>query len=611
MRPRALVIALLVLAAGAVLPQTASAGCDKNPIPYVVQTTADEVDGTSGDPAGPDGNLSLREAVNAANSEPDEDEIDVPAGTYNLPLGTLSVDASCFGTIKGAGARQTIIDGGDQSRVLTTSVATSISGVTISHGRDTSGGGILSSFQLTLDKVTIRDNVAQDTGGGIESSGILTVLDSTISGNGASPVGFQSSYRGQGGGIHTTGGPATLSNVTLSSNHAGTGSALDGIGGGLMNGGVLDIVSSTLASNSASGAGGNVYNAGGNVHTLNSLYVAGVPANCAGTLPFGTNSSGDHSMSSDSTCLGGATANLTLGPLLDNGGATDTRAPLPGSPAIDGGESLCPNDPQFPKSDQRGIPRPPGHCDVGALEVVKTGNLKVAMTDLPDPFSKGAAPGITYLIKVTSTGPALDATQPILRDVLPAGWRAIAKTSSQGTCSGVTTVTCALGTLPNGAAATIAITIVGSSTSSTVGNTVTVSSPRPDAALADDSATVQTTVATKLDDVLTGGPGHQIICGLAGDDTIKGLAGDDELFGDACGKKRGKGGNDKLVGGPGGDTLVGGGGKNSYRGGPGNDSILAVNGKADKIDCGAGAHDFAKVDPSDSVKGCEAVKHVK
>ncbi len=52
-----------------------------------------------------------------------------------------------------------------------------------------------------------------------------------------------------------------------------------------------------------------------------------------------------------------------LGPLADNGGATQTFALLPGSPAIDAGQSTgCP-------PDQRGVVRPQGAaCDIGAFE---------------------------------------------------------------------------------------------------------------------------------------------------------------------------------------------------------------------------------------------------
>jgi hypothetical protein len=59
---------------------------------------------------------------------------------------------------------------------------------------------------------------------------------------------------------------------------------------------------------------------------------------------------------------------LSLGPLQDNGGPTETHALRPGSVAID----IIPGAECEVETDQRGEPRPePGGtmCDVGAFEV--------------------------------------------------------------------------------------------------------------------------------------------------------------------------------------------------------------------------------------------------
>jgi hypothetical protein len=53
-----------------------------------------------------------------------------------------------------------------------------------------------------------------------------------------------------------------------------------------------------------------------------------------------------------------------LGPLANNGGPTLTMALLPGSPAIDAGNTSL-----APATDQRGFPRPAGPAaDIGAFE---------------------------------------------------------------------------------------------------------------------------------------------------------------------------------------------------------------------------------------------------
>jgi hypothetical protein len=76
-----------------------------------------------------------------------------------------------------------------------------------------------------------------------------------------------------------------------------------------------------------------------------------------------------HNLSSDATCGFNNVGSLNntdpmLGPLTNNGGPTLTMALLPGSPAIDAGDSSA-----APATDQRGFPRPAGLAsDIGAFE---------------------------------------------------------------------------------------------------------------------------------------------------------------------------------------------------------------------------------------------------
>src|SRR5207237_1316890 len=79
-----------------------------------------------------------------------------------------------------------------------------------------------------------------------------------------------------------------------------------------------------------------------------------------------------------------------------------------------------------------------------------------------------------------STGPAGDATQPTVTDILPSGVSLLSHSSSQGTCAGVKTITCALGTLANGSTATS--TLRGSVRArGKIGDAVSVRSPRTEA----------------------------------------------------------------------------------------------------------------------------------
>ena len=69
-------------------------------------------------------------------------------------------------------------------------------------------------------------------------------------------------------------------------------------------------------------------------------------------------------ISSNTPAGGDSFPDPKLGPLADNGGPTLTMALLPGSPAIDAGNTSL-----APATDQRGFPRPAGlAADLGAFE---------------------------------------------------------------------------------------------------------------------------------------------------------------------------------------------------------------------------------------------------
>jgi len=166
-------------------------------------------------------------------------------------------------------------------------------------------------------------------------------------------------------GIVTYGSRPHLSNSSIDKNSA-VGLAIDGAstvlvdnstiagntgatGGGISNGGTLTLASSTVSGNSAQDAGG-VYNVG--TLTLEDSVLAGNSAasgaaDCSGALV----SKGYNILGNNTSCAGltagqngdqvgtGANAvNPRLDTMRDNGGPTWTMAPLPGSPAIGGGD---------------------------------------------------------------------------------------------------------------------------------------------------------------------------------------------------------------------------------------------------------------------------------
>lgn len=271
------------------------------------------------------------------------------------------------------------------------------------------GGGIFSSGPLTLTNSSISGNTTSNSnayGGGIFSQGGLRLINSTVSGNStAGTIGF-------GGGMYTSGITSTLTNSTVSGNSAQTG------GGIYKAGAPLILINSTISSNNSNTNGGGIYNSSGTTSLYNvtvkqntanadasGVGVGGGVANASGTLNFqnsiiaqnlnvviinsfpvinfedcsGTiTSQGNNIMYDTSDCTVNGTvtiANPNLGPLAKNGGPTSTHALLPGSPAIDAGNSggCTDNLGAILTSDQRGFHRPVNggialRCDIGAFE---------------------------------------------------------------------------------------------------------------------------------------------------------------------------------------------------------------------------------------------------
>jgi CSLREA domain-containing protein len=280
-----------------------------------------------------------------------------------------------------------------------------LTNVTISNNRagiygGGDGGGIDGSF-LTLTNVTLSGNSAEDNGGGISNNlGPLIFTNGTVFSNTATT----------GGGI-TNFGTATLMSVTLSSNSTSGGgdgiynfvgatlalsnSTVSGNGQGIGNVGAMKLTNVTLSGNSVNGIGNagtmeltNVTVNGtngygiyqiGNAYTetiilSNTIIANSTRTNCyVFSIPIISNG---YNLSSDGSCTpyfdGPGDLNNTnphLGPLQDNGGPTQTHAPLQGSPAIDAipfGTNGCGTT---LTTDQRGVTRPiHGKCDIGAYE---------------------------------------------------------------------------------------------------------------------------------------------------------------------------------------------------------------------------------------------------
>jgi uncharacterized repeat protein (TIGR01451 family) len=117
-------------------------------------------------------------------------------------------------------------------------------------------------------------------------------------------------------------------------------------------------------------------------------------------------------------------------------------------------------------------------------------NLTISMTTSPDPVVVGT--DLTYSIVIKNLGPT-GANAVSVIDTFPAAAYLVSSQSSQGSCTGTTTVTCSLGKLARNG--TVEVTIVLRPTEGgTLSNTAKVSSDRNDADPTDNSSTVSSNV---------------------------------------------------------------------------------------------------------------------
>ena len=274
-----------------------------------------------------------------------------------------------------------------------------------SAGQD--GGGIENYGRAMLTGSTVSGNTSTRSGGGIDNwdgdlrgvNAVLTLVDSTVSDNAG----------GNGGGILADfGTDVTLVRSVVSGNRATGGPQAEGDGGGIANmaGTELTLVNSTVSGNTANDEGGGIYNGFGTVRLTNAtvafneaafggglweepedtyflantIIAGNTPDNCDGN-GTGFESEG-HNLDSDGTCVDGSVAGdisagaALLGLLADNGGPTQTHAPLPGSEAIDAGDEAVCAAALVDGVDQSGVTRPQDGdgdalavCDIGAFEL--------------------------------------------------------------------------------------------------------------------------------------------------------------------------------------------------------------------------------------------------
>ncbi len=247
---------------------------------------------TTDDALNSDGDCSLREAIEAANTDTmvdacmagsGADNICVPEGEYTLTLGPLLMSSDI--QLLGAGADQTIIQAADapevaEFRVCTIAGVVTISDVTIRHGSTVGDGGgifISDSGSLVLTDSVVTQNTASLDGGGIRNlSSSLTLIRTVVTENLAASNNEQ---HNNGGGIFNGGGNAggrlTLIDSIVSSNAAGLN------GGGIYNNSgpdALTLINSQVSDNFTFFDGGGIENFSGIAALINSTLTGNMAA---------------------------------------------------------------------------------------------------------------------------------------------------------------------------------------------------------------------------------------------------------------------------------------------------------------------------------------------
>ena len=284
------------------------------------------------------------------------------------------------------------------------------------------GGGVANSryANLVLTDCTVSGNSAGGLGGGgvVNYGGTITLTDCTVDGNTERSVG------GEGGGVFSSSGTVDLTDCTISGNDAPLGGGvyiggdasnyytaanltdctLSGNsarydGGGVFNAGTANLTDCTLSGNSA-GYGGGVFNAG--TANLTDTIVAGntdpsgpsdilANSNVSGSDNLiGTGGSGGLVNGVEGNIVLTSLANLSLAPLANNGGPTETMALLPGSAAIDAGSDSIAGI-TIPDIDQRGALRGPAGLNAGAADDIGAyeASSSYLVTSTADSFDVG------------------------------------------------------------------------------------------------------------------------------------------------------------------------------------------------------------------------------
>ena len=147
-------------------------------------------------------------------------------------------------------------------------------------------------------------------------------------------------------------------------------------------------------------------------------------------------------------------------------------------------------------------------------------DVTITITDTPDPIVINH--NLTYTITVSNNGPD-EAAGVYMGDTLPTGVTYVSATSSQGSCMGTHTITCALGSISNGASANVTLVVTPTVAISGLTNTASItSSTSSDTNTNNNSSTANTTVNNPVPVIISLTPSSTITGGAAFTLTVNG-----------------------------------------------------------------------------------------
>ncbi len=302
--------------------------------------------------------------------------VDSEVRTNRLRISRVSSDIGISvegGGIRNASGPVTVTDS------LITGNRAAVSQATTTATLRVEGGGIRNGANISIQRSEVSENyifegygavtgTTEVEGGGVwGNTSVVAIDNATISGN------RMRANNSLGAGVHLNSSPGTL---TINSSTI-SGNITKGSGAGISHqGGTLSIAYSTIAFNQADydgtvggqDGGGILVGAGGGTPLLQHTIVAGNTVDTASddvsgsfdaASRFNLIGNGDGSVGLTNGVNGnqvgaaGTEIDPLLGPLVNNGGPTETHSLLAGSPALDAG------DPAFagpPSSDQRLAP---------------------------------------------------------------------------------------------------------------------------------------------------------------------------------------------------------------------------------------------------------------